>query len=680
MKVVLIIQARCGSSRLPNKIFLKLNNNEILKVVHDRCKISEKIDKIVIATSTNKEDDIIYDFCNKHDIDCYRGDERDLIKRYYYLCKLLNSNIIIRVTSDCPYIDYKIIDDMIDIFQNSNLDYIYNTDDNKDEIQPEGSDVEIFKFSVLEYLMVNEKHMREHATGVIKLKPHYFNIFNTHKYKINKINTINSLNGIKLSIDNNTDYLIANFIFNYFKDLNYFSFEEVLKFIDKNYEEYLLLNNTKNNMNSGQKLYERAKQIIPGGTQLLSKRPEMFLPDLWPSYYSKVEGIEITDLDGNKYLDMGINGVGTCILGANNKNVNDKVIECINRGNMSTLNHINEVLLTEKLLELHPWAEMARYTRSSGEACAVAIRIARSYINKDKIAFCGYHGWHDWYLAANINKNSLDNHLLKGLSSSGVPLGLENTIYPFTYNNIEELENILKNNDIGIIILEPIRNILPCDGFLEKVRELANTYNCILIFDEVTSGFRYSIGGIHMEYKIIPDIVIFGKAISNGYPLGVILGKKCVMNSAQNTFISSTFWTEGIGFTAALATINTMINTNSHIYIKNLCKYYEKKLSEIISKYKINAKITSINGINSIIFNYENSLAIKTLFIQEMLNKGYITTLSLYMTCFHTKENLNEYLKYIDEFFDKYKYDIENNLINKHLKGPIVHSGFKRLN
>ena len=377
---------------------------------------------------------------------------------------------------------------------------------------------------------------------------------------------------------------------------------------------------------------------------------------------------------------MGINGVGSCILGANNKNINNDVINCINKGNMSTLNHINEVLLTEKLLEIHPWADMARYTRSSGEACAVAIRIARTYTSNYKIAFCGYHGWHDWYIAANINKNGLDNHLLKGLNSSGVPSCLENSIFPFQYNNILELENILKEHKIGIIIMEPIRNILPSNNFLQKVRELADTYNCILIFDEVTSGFRYYLGGIHMVYNVIPDIVIFGKAISNGYPLGVVLGKKHIMDCAQHTFISSTFWTEGIGFTAALSTINNMIQLNSHIYIKNLCNYYESRINNIIDKNKIKAKIISVNGINSIVFNYDNNLQIKTLFIQEMLKKGYITTLSLYMTICHTEANLEEYIDNIDSFLCKYKSAIENNLIEQYLEGPLVHSGFQRLN
>ena len=406
----------------------------------------------------------------------------------------------------------------------------------------------------------------------------------------------------------------------------------------------------------------------------------MFLPENWPSYYSKVEGIEVTDLDGNKYLDMGINGVGSCILGANNSVINNAVIECINRGNMSTLNHINEVKLTEKLIELHPWAEMARYTRSSGEACAVAIRIARAYKNKNNIAFCGYHGWHDWYLATNIENNGLDKHLLKGLESNGVPDGLKNTMFPFSYNNIDELENILKSNDIGIIIMEPIRNILPKNNFLEKVRSLADKYNCVLILDEVTSGFRTTPGGMHMKFNIIPDIVIYGKAISNGYPMGVILGKKYVMDSAQNTFISSTFWTEGIGFTAALETIKTVINTKSYLYIEEICKYYKENIESLIRKHNLKIQIISINGLNSLVFDYDNSLEIKTLFIQEMLKRGYLTTLSLYMTTSHTKDTLDKYIKDIDDFLTKYKNDIENNNIKQYLEGPIVHSGFNRLN
>jgi glutamate-1-semialdehyde aminotransferase len=220
----------------------------------------------------------------------------------------------------------------------------------------------------------------------------------------------------------------------------------------------------------GIKLWNKAKKIIPGGTQLLSKRSEQFLPDQWPSYFKKAKGVKVWDLDGNVYLDMSSMGIGACILGYADVDVTKAVKRVITDGSMCTLNSPEEVELAELLIKLHPWAEMVRYTRTGGEATAVAVRIARAYTKKDKIAFCGYHGWHDWYLSANLaNEKNLDGQLLPGLKPFGVPRGLTGTAIPFNYNKIDELEKIVDENDIGTIIMEPQREHAPEKGFLKKL-------------------------------------------------------------------------------------------------------------------------------------------------------------------------------------------------------------------
>ena len=187
---------------------------------------------------------------------------------------------------------------------------------------------------------------------------------------------------------------------------------------------------------------------------------------------------------------------------------------------MSTFNCPEEVYLAEKLIELHPWADMARFARSGGEANAIAIRIARAAAGKDKVAFCGYHGWHDWYLAANLGDGgNLDGHLLPGLEPKGVPQDLRGSVLPFNYNNFDELEAIVSRHDIGVIKMEVTRNEGPREGFLQKVRDLATKRGIVLVFDECTSGFRETFGGIHKMYGIEPDVAVFGKAIGNGYAL-----------------------------------------------------------------------------------------------------------------------------------------------------------------
>ena len=435
-------------------------------------------------------------------------------------------------------------------------------------------------------------------------------------------------------------------------------------------------------MKTGQNLYKKAKQIIPGGTMLLSKRPEMFLPDNWPSYYSKAKGCEIWDLDDIKYIDMSIMGIGTNTLGYGNDFVDNAVINVVKSGNMSTLNCPEEVYLAEKLIEINPWADMVRFARSGGEANAIAIRIARAASGKDNIAICGYHGWHDWYLSANHNDgNDLSQHLLPGLSPLGVPKNLKGTVFPFHYNNYEELLHIVDNHNIGVIKMEVERNFGPKDNFLEKVRDLATKKNIVLVFDECTSGFRETYGGIFQKYNIEPDIAMFGKTIGNGYALTAVVGKRMIMESAQKTFISSTFWTERIGPTAALATLKEMKKIGSWNIITDLGKKVQSGWQKLANENNLNINISGIPSLSTYSFNSPNSLIYKTLITQEMLKKGYLASTIFYASVAHNEKIINNYLENLSPIFSIIKKcedgDIEPNGL---LDGPICHSGFKRLN
>ena len=431
----------------------------------------------------------------------------------------------------------------------------------------------------------------------------------------------------------------------------------------------------------GIELWNKAKKTIPGGSQLLSKRSEMFLPEQWPSYYKKAKGVEVWDLDDNKYIDMSIMGVGTCILGYADDDVNEAVKKVIDKGSMATLNCPEEVELAELLLKLHPWGDMVRYARTGGEVMAIAVRIARAYTRKDKIAFCGYHGWHDWYLSANLaDDKNLDGQLLQGLEPLGVPRGLTGTATPFNYNRIDELEEIVEDNDIGVIVMEPIRHYEPEDDFLKKARKIADDIGAVLIFDEITSGWRMNVGGIHELYNVYPDIAVYGKAMSNGFPMAAIVGKGEVMDVAQNSFISSTYWTDRIGPIASITTINKMLKNNvpSHLYkIGNLISNGWRKLAK---EYDLKIDIIRIQPLTTFVFDYgENSQAIHTLFTQEMLKRGFLASKSVYVSYSHTEEHVEKYLENVDEIFGMIKNAIEENEVYELLKGPVAHTGFKRL-
>lgn len=432
---------------------------------------------------------------------------------------------------------------------------------------------------------------------------------------------------------------------------------------------------------TGVNLWNKAKKIIPGGSQLLSKRSERFLPGLWPAYYKKAEGVYVWDLDGNKFIDMAYMGIGACVLGYADPDVNKAVKYVIDNGSMSTLNSPEEIELAELLLKMEPWAGMVRFGRAGGEACAIAVRIARAYTDKEKVAFCGYHGWHDWYLAANLaDDKNLDGQLLPGLKPKGVPRGLTGTSIPFNYNKIEELEKIIQENNIGVIIMEPVREHEPENDFLQKVRKIADKIGAVLIFDEITSGFRIKVGGAFKKYAVNPDIVVYGKGMGNGYPISAVVGKKEIMDAAQETFISSTFWTERIGPAAAIATIKKFQKNNVARHLAKMGEKITRGWKKAAEKHGLKIETHGIAPLTSFSLQYgDDSQALHTLFNQEMLEKGYLVTKAVYLSFAHTEEIIDKYLKLVDEVFVTLKKAIINGNVRQLLKGDVAYSDFKRL-
>ena len=408
----------------------------------------------------------------------------------------------------------------------------------------------------------------------------------------------------------------------------------------------------KNKKQSAKKIWKRALKVIPTGNMLLSKNPNRFLPGKWPTYYKKAKDCFIWGVDGKKYIDVSTMGFGTNILGYSNSKVDKVVHNSINNGNMSTLNAPEEVYLAEELIRIHPWFKMVRFARTGGEANSIAVRIARASSGKDGVAICGYHGWHDWYLSSNIqNKKNLDTHLIKRLQTDGVPQALKNTVFPFQYNDFDSLKKIVDNNKIGTIKMEVYRNIEPKNDFLKKVRELANKKNIILIFDECTSGFRKSYGGLHKIYNVKPDMAIFGKALGNGYAITAVLGKKEIMECVQNTFISSTFWTERIGSVAGLETLKVMKDTESWKLIDKIGKNIKKTWREISKNTSVPIEISGLNSLAQFKIISKNSNIFKTFITQEMLKKNILASDTVYVSIKHSDTVLEKYYENLEKIF-----------------------------
>jgi glutamate-1-semialdehyde 2,1-aminomutase len=432
-----------------------------------------------------------------------------------------------------------------------------------------------------------------------------------------------------------------------------------------------------------QALYAHARTRIPGGTQLLSKRPEMFAPGQWPAYFREARGCEVWDLDGRHYYDMTHNGVGACLLGYADPEVSQAVIDRIQRGSMCTLNPAEEVELADRLCELHPWAEQARFTRSGGEACAAAVRIARATTDRSVVALCGYHGWHDWYLAANLGEaDALRGHLLPGLDPLGVPREMRGTAVAFPYGDRAAFTRILEEQGgrLAAVVMEPCRYQDPEPGYLEFIREGAHRMGALLLFDEITIGWRLCHGGAHLRFGVYPDLAIFAKALGNGHPIGAIIGTAAAMEGAQTSFISSTYWTESVGPVAALATLRALRERNAAEHAAKIGRQVQDLWRGLGAKHGL--LLTGMDGypcLAHFAFDHPQANELRTLFTQMMLDRGFLAGSAFYPTLGHTEEIVARYGENVDEVFGALAESIKDDTVTRQLGGPPAHQGFRRL-
>ena len=625
--VVAIIQARLGSVRFPRKVLSEFRGNPILDVMLERVSQSKEIDAIILAIPDTSENDELENFALSRGVTVFRGNEKDVLNRYATAASKSHADIVVRLTGDCPLIDWRMIDQCLENVVGREADFCGTSTSFQD-----GLDVEAFKAELL--FEADEKATlsfdREHVTPFMREKI---------GSKILLIEPDYDPVDVRITLDEPEDFTVISNVLQSFPDYR-FSARDINTLAKEAPEIFLankhLMRNEGALMSSGQKMWKRAQKVIAGGNMLLSKRPDMHSPTKWPAYFSKAKGCKVWDLDGKEYIDFGLMGVGTNILGYAYEPVDEAVRKAISQGNLSTLNAPEEVLLAEKLCELHPWADMARFTRSGGEAGAVAVRIARAATGHDKIVFCGYHGWHDWYLAANLaDDEALDDHLLPGLASAGVPRSLTGTAVPFAYNDLQSLEDAVKDGEVAAIYMEVERSTPPEPGFLEGVRKIASRIGAVLVFDECTSGFRQNLGGLHMHYGVEPDIAVFGKTLGNGYAINAVIGRQEVMEATRSTFISSTFWTERIGPAAALATLGEMEKTGAQERITQLGYRTRELWSEVSSDYGLRISFSGLPSLTTLAIEDVDPLVLKTYLSDEFLSHGYLAGPAIYVALPH---------------------------------------------
>lgn len=670
-RVVAIVQARLGSVRLPNKVLLPALGRPMLAHLIDRLGRATRVDQIVLAIPVSAPNDDLETFAAEHHVGCYRGDEHDVLDRYFQAASSANATVVVRITGDCPLVDPDLVDRLVAPLADENLDYVHT-----DDAFPDGFDVEVFTMAALRraWELATQPYDREHVTPYLRRDP---------LNKVGEVAPHAPVPDIRVTLDEPEDAEVITGVFDHFGD-NLFGLEDVAGLARTHPEMFdanrAIQRNEGAAMGSGEKLWRRAKRVIPGGNMLLSKRPEMHLPQGWPAYYSRAAGCRVWDLDGNEFIDVGLMGVGTNILGYGHPKVDDAVRRVIDAGNLSTLNCPEEVELAEALVELHPWADMARFTRSGGEACAVAVRIARAASGRSGVAFCGYHGWHDWYLAANLDEDSaLDGHLLAGLDPAGVPRELGGSSRPFAYNDLAGLETLLADGDVGVIFMEVRRSTEPEPGFLEAVRTLADRHGAVLVFDECTSGFRRDLGGIHLGEGVEPDVATFGKTLGNGYAIAAVIGREAVMQSAQRTFISSTFWTERIGPAAAVAALGVMREEDAPRRVDAIGLDVRRRWTELAERTGLPLVTAGLPALGNFAVAHLDPVAVKTFVTQELLARGFLAGTSLYASVAHEPAVLDSYLDALEPVFATLGgCETTQDVLERLPNGP-AQSGFQRL-
>lgn len=695
MTTLAIVQARTSSTRLPGKVLATVLDRPMILHQLERISRSKRLNHVVLATSNHPSDDHLAEVVASAGHAVYRGELEDVLERFRACSAHYQATRVVRLTGDCPLTDPSLIDELLAAFEAGGWDYLANSLDDQNLSVPDGFDAEVFAAELLERAarQATLPSEREHVTPWLRsatagLRWGHFCHQPMRPY-------------FRVTVDDPVDLEVVRELFAALQPADpHFGIDAVVDHLQKHPElagrnlatlrnegflkslaDDRALKATKTPKGTGQALWRRAKQLIPGGNMLLSKRSEMFLPDQWPAYFSRAKGCRVWDLDGRELIDMSIMGIGTNLLGYGHPEVDAAVASTVAAGNMSTLNCPEEVWLAERLVELHPWADMARFARSGGEANAIAIRIARAATGRDTVAICGYHGWHDWYLATNLqNDSGLEEHLLPGLEPNGVPRSLAGTVQPFSFNRLDQLESIASSHELAAVKMEVQRSTPPEPGFLEGVRDLCSRRGIVLIFDECTSGFRETFGGLHLKFGVEPDLAMFGKALGNGYAITAVIGRRDVMQAAQSTFISSTFWTERIGPAAALKTLQVMERERSWNQITATGLRLRSGWQTLADDHGLAISHSGLPAFAGFAFNSLKCLEYKTLLTQEMLKKGYLASTVCFSSLAHTSDVLDIYLEALDPVFALIAECEAGRDVEDLLQGPVCHDGFKRLN
>jgi glutamate-1-semialdehyde 2,1-aminomutase/spore coat polysaccharide biosynthesis protein SpsF len=679
--VVAIIQARMGSSRLPGKSLAEIEKRPMLWHVIQRVKRAQLVDRVVVATSTAPADDAIEKMCREDGVPCHRGSENDVLDRYYHAARAEKAVQVVRITADCPLIDPEVIDRVVRRFQRGDLDYASNA---MVRTYPDGLDTEILSFSALEraWHEANKPSEREHVTPYLR----------SEKFRIANVENALEFSHLQCrwTVDEQEDLEFVRAVYGAFRGRESFLMEDILQLLRDQPELEKLNSQIVSNRGYYKSLFEdasaaaaalrpiekskawleRAGKVIPGSSQTFSKGANQHVRGVAPIFLAKGKGCRVWDVDGNEYFDY-IQALLPNILGYAHEGVNAAVAEQLGQGHSFSLPHPLEVELAERLTRLIPCAEMVRFGKNGSDATSGAVRAARAFTGRERIACCGYHGWQDWYIG------STTRH-------AGVPEGVRALTHPFVYNDLGSLQKLLDEHkgEFAGVIMEPVNFFPPAAGFLEGVKSAAQEHGALLIFDEICSGFHFGLGGAQKRFAVTPDLACFGKAMGNGFPISCVVGRADVMKIFEEIFFSFTFGGEVASMAAAMKVLDILETKEAFVRMDKSGRVLQEGLNALAQQAGLQDRIKCIGYpfwslIKFLDGDGKDSFLVRSLFAQECVKRGVLLLATHNMTAAHDSLAIEQTLKVYSEVCKTMGKWLSDPHPEAHLEGEMIQPVFR---
>jgi glutamate-1-semialdehyde aminotransferase/spore coat polysaccharide biosynthesis protein SpsF (cytidylyltransferase family) len=689
--IAAIVQARMGSSRLPGKTLADVAGRPMLARLVERARLIDGVDAVVIATTDRPADDAIVAFADAAGLPVHRGSEADVLDRVHGAAERFGVSVIVRVTPDCPLLDPAVAGRVLARFRAAAgaLDYVSNT---QPPTFPDGQDTEVFSLAALATAWREARlgSEREHVTPFIWKQPHRFRLANvTHA---------EDLSHLRWTVDEAADLDFVRAVYARLGADRPFGLAEVLALLRR--EPALLEGNRSLTRNEGyakslradraagdargdsamdtprrltrsEEYFARAEKVIPSCTQTFSKGHTQFVRGVAPLFLQRAEGSHVWDVDGNEYIDYPM-ALGPIVLGHRDPDVDAAVHAQLAAGVAFSLPHPLEVEVSELLTQVVPCAEMVRFGKNGSDATSGAVRVARAYTGRERIAACGYHGWQDWYIGATTRHR-------------GVPAAVRELTHLFGYNDVASLKRLFDAHpgEFAAVIMEPVGVVEPVDGFLEQVAALARAHGAVLIYDEVVTSFRIALGGAMEHYRVTPDLACIGKAMANGYPVSAVVGRRDLMQVFDEIFFSFTFGGEALSLAAARATITKLRDADVIPHLWRQGRRLQDGYNALATARGLAAVTRCIGLPPRTVLTFadregRDSLALKSLFQQEVVRRGVLNAGGFNICYRHSDADVARTLEACGEALDVLAAAVDSDDVEARLHGPVIQPVFRR--